>query len=127
MKKSTFVSLILGTIGMAFFALGMCMCLLPQWGLMQQGKTSGGIGLVVLLATVFLWRRMEGKAFIKPHAKTVVITVLSVFGALLLGVGMSLCLVFGQMTMGIGIAIGTVGLLILFTLLMLIPLSKGLQ
>lgn len=127
MKKSTFVAIILGTIGTIFFALGMCMSLLPEWGMMDEGKVSGGIGIVVLLATLFIWRRMEGKAPIKPSAKTVVITALSVFGALLLGIGLSLCTVFNSMAMGIGIAIGTVGLLILFALLMLIPLSKGLK
>ena len=125
MKKSTFVSMILGTIGTIFFALGMCMCLLPEWGMMDEGKISGGIGLVVLLATVFIWRRMEGKAPIKPSVKTIVVTVLSVFGALLLGVGMSLCLVFGQMLPGI--VLGIFGLVIIIGLLLAIPLSKGLK
>ena len=125
MKKSTFVSMILGTIGTIFFALGMCMCLLPEWGMMDEGKVSGGIGLVVLLATVFIWRRMEGKAPIKPSVKTIVVTVLSVFGALLLGVGMSLCLVFSQMLPGI--VLGIFGLVIIIGLLLAIPLSKGLK
>ena len=125
MKKSTFVSIILGTIGTIFFALGMCMCLLPEWGMMDEGKVSGGIGLVVLLATIFVWRRMEGKALIKPRVKTIVVTVLSVFGALLLGVGMSLCLAFSQMLAGI--VLGFFGLVILIGLLMLIPLSNGVQ
>ena len=31
MKKSNFVAMILGTIGTVFFALGMCMSLLPEW------------------------------------------------------------------------------------------------
>lgn len=38
MKKSNFVAMILGTIGTVFFALGMCMSLLPEWGMMQEGK-----------------------------------------------------------------------------------------
>lgn len=125
MKKSTFVSIILGTIGTIFFALGMCMCLLPEWGMMDEGKVSGGIGLVVLLATIFIWRRMEGKAPIKPSVKTIVVTVLSMFGALLLGVGMSLCLVFSQMLPGI--VLGIFGLVIIIGLLLAIPLSKGLK
>lgn len=125
MKKSTFVSLILGTIGTIFFALGMCMCLLPEWGMMDEGKVSGGIGLVVLLATIFIWRRMEGKTPIKPSIKTVVVTVLSVVDTLLLGVGMSLCLAFSQMLPGI--VLGFFGLVILIGLLMLIPLSNGVQ
>lgn len=122
MKKSTFVSIILGTIGTIFFALGMCMCLLPQWGMMDEGKVTGGIGLAVLAATVFIWRRMEGKAPIKPSVKTIVVTVLAVVGTLLLGVGMSLCLAYGQLVPGI--VLGLFGLVILAALLMLIPLSK---
>lgn len=38
MKKSNFVAMILDTIGTVFFALGMCMSLLPEWGMMQEGK-----------------------------------------------------------------------------------------
>ena len=125
MKKSTFVAIILGTIGTIFFALGMCMCLLPEWGMMDEGKISGGIGIVVLLATLFIWHRMEGKAFLVPSVKTVVVTALSVVGALLLGVGMSLCLVFGQMLPGI--VLGIFGLVIIIGLLLAIPLSKGLK
>ena len=37
MKKSNFTAMILGTIGMVFFALGMCMALLPEWGRFRQG------------------------------------------------------------------------------------------
>ena len=37
MKKSNFTAMILGTIGMVFFALGMCMALLPGWGMVPQG------------------------------------------------------------------------------------------
>ena len=37
MKKSNFTAMILGTIGMVFFALGMCMALLPEWGMFRQG------------------------------------------------------------------------------------------
>ena len=54
--------------------------------------------------------------------KTLGITALSVFGALLLGVGMSLCMVFGYMVQGI-----VLGLLGILALLCLIPLTKGLK
>ena len=122
MKKSNFVALILGTIGVVFFALGMCMALLPEWGMFQQGIVCGVIGLVVLLITVLVWRRMEGKAPIHLNAKTVGAVVVGVLGALLLGAGMCLTMVLGKMVLGI--AIGLVGIVVL---LMLIPLVKGLQ
>ena len=122
MKKSNFAALILGTIGVVFFALGMCMALLPEWGMFQQGIVCGVIGLVVLLITVLVWRRMEGKAPIHLNAKTVGPVVVGVLGALLLGVGMCMTMVFGRMVLGI--VIGLVGIVVL---LMLIPLVKGLQ
>lgn len=122
MKKSNFVALILGVIGGVFFALGMCMTLLPEWNMRTQGIGCGVAGLVVLLATVMIWRKMEGKAPVKVSGKTVGSILLGVFGALLLGVGMSLCMVFSKMM--IGIVVGIIGIVVL---LMLIPLTKGLK
>lgn len=122
MKKSNFVALILGTIGVVFFALGMCMALLPEWGMFNPGIVCGVIGLVVLLITVLIWRKMEGKAPIKINAKTVGAVVVGVLGALLLGVGMCMSMVFGKMVLGI--VVGLVGIVVL---LMLIPLVKGIK
>ena len=122
MKKSNFVALILGTIGIVFFALGMCMALLPEWGMFSQGVVCGVIGLAVLLITVMVWRKMEGKAPIKVSGKTVGSVLVGVIGALLSGVGMCFSMVFGEMILGI--VIGLVGIIVL---LMLIPLLKGIK
>lgn len=122
MKKSNFVAMILGTIGIVFFALGMCMALIEEWGMFQQGIVCGVIGLVVLLVTLIVWRRMEGKAPIQLNAKTIGTVILAVIGALLLGVGMCLSMVFGKMIFGI-----VVGLIGIVSLLCLIPLTKGLK
>ena len=122
MKKSNFVALILGTIGVVFFALGMCMCMLPEWGMFNQGVVAGVVGLVILLIALIVWRRMEGKAPIKLNAKTVGAILVGVLGALLLGVGMCLTMVFGKMILGI--VVGLVGIVVL---LMLIPLTRGIH
>lgn len=122
MKKSNFVALILGTIGTVFFALGMCMCLLPEWGMFNQGVIAGVIGIIVLLITIGVWRKMEGKAPIQLSGKTVGGVVVGVFGALLLGVGMCMTMLFGKMVLGI-----VVGLIGILALLMLIPLLKGIK
>ena len=122
MKKSTFVALTLGTIGVVCFALGMCMALLPEWGMFQQGIVCGVIGLVILLITAAVWRKMEGKAPIKLNAKTIGAVAVGVLGALLLGVGMCMSMVFGKMVLGIA-----VGLVEIVVLLFLIPLVKGLK
>lgn len=120
MKKSNFVALILGTIGVVFFALGMCMCMLPEWNLFHQGIIAGVVGLIVLLAAVLIWRRMENKAPVKLSGKLVGAVAAGVLGALLLGVGMCLTMVLGKLVLGI--VIGLVGIIVL---LMLIPLAKG--
>ena len=122
MKKSTLVAMILGTVGGVFFALGMCMVLLPEWGMFNQGIACGVIGLVILLVDLLIWRRMEGKAPIHVAPKAVGTVVVGVLGALLLGVGMCLSMVFGNMVLGI--AVGIVGIIVL---LLLIPLAKGIR
>ncbi len=122
MKKSSFAALVLGTLSGVFFALGMCMALLPEWEMRTQGIVSGVIGLLQMLVTVIVWRRMEKKAPIKLNGKTIGATLLGVFGALLLGVGMCLSMVFEQMVLGI--VIGVIGIVVL---LMLIPFVKGLH
>lgn len=122
MKKSALVAMILGTVGGVFFALGMCMVLLPEWGMFNQGIACGVIGLVILLVDLLIWRRMEGKAPIHVAPKAVGTVVVGVLGALLLGVGMCLSMVFGNMVLGI--AVGIVGIIVL---LLLIPLAKGIR
>ena len=122
MKKSTLVAMILGTVGGVFFALGMCMALLPEWGMFDQGVACGVIGLVILLVDLLIWRRMEGKAPIHVTPKAVGTVVVGVLGALLLGVGMCLSMVFGNMVLGI--AVGIAGIIVL---LLLIPLAKGIR
>lgn len=122
MKKSNFVAMILGTIGMVFFALGMCMALIEEWGMFRQGIVAGVVGLVILLITLLVWRRMEGKEPIKLSGKTVGTVVLAIFGALLLGDGMCFSMVFGKMVLGVVIGLVGIG-----ALLMLIPLTKGLK
>lgn len=122
MKKSTLVAMILGTVGGVFFALGMCMALLPEWGMFNQGIACGVIGLVILLVDLLIWRRMEGKTPIHVTPKAVGTVVVGVLGALLLGVGMCLSMVFGNMVLGI--AVGIAGIVVL---LLLIPLAKGIR
>lgn len=122
MKKSNFVALILGTISGVFFALGLCMALIEEWGMLNKGIVVGVVGLVILLITLLVWRKMEGKEPIQLNAKTVGSVVVGVIGALLLGVGMCLTMVFSKIVLGI--VIGLVGIV---ALLMLIPLTKGIH
>ena len=122
MKKSTFMAMILGTIGGILFALGMCMALIPEWNAFRPGVIMGVIGVVVLLIMVLVWRRMENKEPIKLSGKTIGATLIGIVGALLLGVGMCLTMVWSHMVAGI--VIGIVGIVVL---LCLIPFIKGLK
>lgn len=122
MKKSTFVAMILGTIGGILFALGMCMALIPEWNAFGPGVIMGVIGAAVLLAMVFVWRRMENKAPVRSSGKTIGAVLIGIAGALLLGVGMCLTMVWSNMV--VGIIVGIVGIVVL---LCLIPFIKGLK
>lgn len=122
MKKSTFVAMILGTIGGILFALGMCMTLIPEWNAFNQGIVMGVIGAVVLLIMVLVWRKMENKSPVRVSGKMIGTVLLGIIGALVLGVGMCLTMVWSNMI--IGIIVGIVGIILL---LCLIPLAKGLK
>lgn len=122
MRKSNFVAMIMGTIGGILFAIGMCMTLVSEWSAFRPGVVMGGIGLVVLLTTVIIWRRMENKTPISLNAKTVGTVALGIVGSLLLGVGM--CLVMVWSNIAIGIIVGIIGIVVLLSL---IPLIKGLR
>ena len=120
MKKSNFVAMIMGTIGGILGAIGMCMCLLPEWNAFKPGVIMGGIGLVVLLAMILVWRKMENKEPIRMSGKTILTVLLGIVGALLLGVGMCFTMVWSNMALGI--IIGIVGIVLLLSL---IPIIKG--
>lgn len=122
MKKSTFVAMILGTIGGILFALGMCMALIPEWNAFQPGVIMGVVGAVVLLVMVLVWRKMENKAPVRLSGKTIGATLIGIVGALLFGIGMCLTMVWSNMV--VGIIIGIAGIVVL---LCLIPFIKGLK
>ena len=104
------------------FALGMCMCLLPEWNVFTQGVVIAAVGAVILLAMIIVRRRMEGKPAVKLNGKAIGTVIFGIFGALVLGVGMCLTMVWGMMAPGI--IIGIVGIILL---LCLIPIVKGLK
>ena len=122
MKKKDFVTLILGTIGGILFALGMCMALLPAWGVFRQGVAVGAAGTLVLAAMLIVRRKMDGKPAILWNARAVGITLLGVVGALVLGLGMCMTMLWDLLVPGI-----LVGLAGIVLLLCLIPVVKGLE
>ena len=122
MKKSSFVTMILGTVSGMLFAIGMCMALLPEWDAFNEGIIFGGIGLAMGLVTLIVWRKMEHKAPIKISGRGLLIALVGIVGALLLGVGMCFCMIWSNMALGI-----VIGVLGIVALLCLIPLIKGIK
>ena len=122
MKKSSFVALIMGTISVVLFALGMCMALLPEWNAFQEGVIFGSIGIVLGLITLFIWCKLENKKLPKMSGKNILRTIYAIIAVLFLGVGMCMCLVWQQIVWGT-----LVGLLGIVMLIALIPMIKGIK
>lgn len=122
MKKSSFVALVLGTVSIVLFSLGVCMALIPEWNTFRPGVIFGCVGLLLGLITLYVWRKMEHKKAIHMTGKAFLTVVVGVVGALALGVGMCFSMVWGRMIWGI-----IIGLLGIVVLLCLIPLTKGIR
>lgn len=115
MKKETLLQIILGTIGGLVFAIGMCMCLLPEWNLFTPGVVTTAIGFIILLCIIPIYRKNHPR---KPHGPInwgIVLTwVIGVVGSLIMGFGMSKIMV-GEATQAdfvVGLITGVVGLII---------------
>lgn len=120
MKKSTFITMLLGTLGGLLFALGMCMTLIKEWNTFAPGLVFGILGIIVLVITLLVWREIEGKPKMAVDQRTMGAILIGVIGAMLLGLGMSLVMVWGHFI--IGIVLGIIGILILMCML---PVLKG--
>ena len=123
MEKKNFITLILGVIGGLLFSLGMCMCLLPQWNMFNQGVVVGGAGAVVLLITWIVYRKLSHKAPIKWNIKVILKVVYGIISCLVFGGGMCMIMVLENMMIQ-GIVVGIVGIVML---LCLIPMCLGLK
>lgn len=122
MKKKDFAMLVAGVVGGLLFSLGMCMCLLPEWGLGNEGVAVTGIGLAALLGLAIAAWVTRPKSSKKIHWKTVGKIVYGVVSTLVMGVGMSMIMVLEVMIPGI--IVGVVGIVMLLSL---IPMCMGLK
>ncbi len=116
MKKETLLEIILGTIGGLIFAIGMCMCLIPEWDMLKEGIVVGIIGFIILLCIIPVYRKNHPKKKrTEPINCGIVATwVIGVVGALVMGFGMSRIMVEGttKTDMIIGLITGVVGLIV---------------
>ena len=115
MKKETLLEIILGTIGGLIFAIGMCMCLIPEWNLLVPGIVVSIIGFIILLFIIPIYRNEHPKKERGPIDYGIVFTwSIGIVGSLIIGFGMSKILVEGssQSNFIVGLITGVVGLII---------------
>lgn len=122
MKKSNFIALIMGTVSMVLFALGMCMALLPEWNTFKEGVVFGIVGIVLGVITYIVWCKMANKKMPKLNGRTIFRTTYVIIASLVFGTGMCMCMVWQQFVWGT-----IVGLIGIIMLLALIPMIKGLK
>ena len=116
MKKNTLLEIILGTIGGLIFAIGMCMCLIPEWNLFTIGVILAIIGFIILLCIIPIYRKEHPKKVNNKKSDwgLVLTWLFGIVGSLIMGFGMSKIMVGSpeKMDMIVGMVTGVVGLLI---------------
>lgn len=90
MKKETLLEMILGTIGGIIFAIGMCMCLIPEWNLFKIDVIIAIIGFIVLLSIIPIYKSIHPKETHRPIKwETLFAWFIGIIGILIMGYGMS--------------------------------------
>lgn len=123
MTKKNFLFLVLTVMGGLLFALGMCMCLLPEWNAFRPGVVLTALGALALLIIALVCWVMAGKPIAKVNWKKVGKIAYCVLAALVLGTGMALIMAFEGL-MVVGMLVGMVGIVLG---LGIIPVFKGLK
>lgn len=123
MTKKNFMFLVLTVVGGLLFALGMCMCLLPEWNAFTPGVVVATLGALVLLAIALVRWIIAGKPVAKVNWNKVGKIAYCVVAALVLGTGMAMIMAFEGLMIP-GIIVGIVGIVLM---LGLIPVFKGLK
>jgi len=104
------VSLLVGVVGILVFGVGMCMCLLPEWNVFGTGVAVTAAGALALIALGLVRWSMVGRPVGNPNWKRIAKIAYCVAGALVLGLGMSCCMVWGGAWFVPGILIGLMGI-----------------
>lgn len=115
MKKETLLEIIFGTVGGLIFAIGMCMCLIPEWNMFKARVVVAIVGFIILLGIIPVYKSSHPKKAHTPINWSIVATwVIGVVGALIMGFGMSKIMVGNatQVDFIVGLIAGVIGLLI---------------
>lgn len=97
-KKVTVMN---GIFGFLLFAIGMCMCLVPQWNAFYFGIFLIVIGMLLMFLTWFLWGKLTNRPKFKISKEVFISTLLKTLSLLILGLSLSLVLVWEQIFAGI--------------------------
>lgn len=116
MKKETLLEITLGTIGGIIFAIGISMCLIPEWDLLINGCIVSIIGFIILLGIIPIYRSNHPKKVRKKpiNFKIVIAWIIGIIGALVMGYGMSRIMIATptKSDMIFGMIFGVVGLIV---------------
>ena len=116
MRKAILLEIVLGTIGGLIFALGMCMCLIPEWNMMVGGVIASIIGFIILLCIIPVYRKSHPKTKVKKQTDWGIIAtfIIGLIGALTMGFGMSKIMVgsASKTDMIIGLITKIIGLIV---------------
>ena len=123
MKKSTFTFLVLTVVSGLMFALGMCMCLLPEWNMFTPGVIVTALGALALVIIGLVKWIMAGKPMAKINWALTGKIAYAVLACLVLGDGMAMIMAFEGLMLP-GIAVGVVGIVLA---LGCIPVFRGLK
>ena len=123
MKKINYITLVLSVIGTLVFGTGMCMCLLPEWNMFDEGLIVGCAGIIILLVMLITRRVMQGKPAIKLNARMIGFILYAVVSAVLFGFGLSIVLLSPE-NIVFGIVVGIIGIALL---LGFIPMIKDIN
>lgn len=123
MTKKSFVYLLLTVLGGLMFALGICMCLLPEWNTFTPGVAVTALGALTLLVLALIRWIQAGRPMMKIDWNKTGKVAYAVLACLVLGTGMALILTAENMMLP-GIGVGVAGILMLVGC---IPVFKGLK
>ena len=121
MKKRDFIVLIAYTVSLLVLALGMCLYTLPEWGMPSLGMPLSILGLVLVVVSWILQRRLSVKGAPNLDLKLTAKVLYCVFALLVFGGG------FALVTAGnfvLGVILGFIGLILIIGV---IPVAVGLK
>ncbi|MBM7268294.1 hypothetical protein [Streptococcus suis] len=121
MKRRDFISLIAYTVSLLVLTLGMCFYTLPEWEMTSLGMPLSVVGLLLLVLSWGLQRRLTGKGAPRLDWKQIVKVIYCVFALLVFGGG------FALVTIGnfvLGLVLGFIGLVFIIGI---IPVTVGLK